>query len=121
MKTNIVKLLMLAGISIFLGISAGCEPAGYGAQFSNNPEGTGAPPAPLPPSIVDPLNPPLPPPPGNPTTYTDDFSQGNATAKADIVWVIDSSGSMGDDQQELSANASTFTGKLQSANVNFQL
>jgi hypothetical protein len=55
------------------------------------------------------------------TTPCTDRYQQSYTNKTDIVWVIDNSGSMGDDQQSIHDNASLFTQKLISANVDFQL
>ncbi len=67
---------------------------------------------------VDP--PPPPPPPVDPNsvrdTYLQDFSE-----YVDILWVIDDSGSMDEEQDNIRDNASVFTDRLLNANVDFQL
>lgn len=54
-------------------------------------------------------------------THTDSFTQSSAAGKVDIVWVIDSSGSMSEEQTSLSNNADAFTQKLVDGNIDFRL
>lgn len=111
---NILALFSLLGAVGFLACSSSNR-FGYGEE-------TGPPSAPLDSSVPNPFDPlPPPPPPNGPTEYTDLFQQAASSAKVDIVWMIDSSGSMRDDQQELSANAEAFTDRLENANVDFKL
>jgi len=56
----------------------------------------------------------------DPTGGHDVFTQAYST-KVDIVWVIDDSGSMEDNQEAIANNAELFTQKLESASVDFKL
>lgn len=51
--------------------------------------------------------------------YTD--SQGTGGGKADIVWIVDGSGSMGSYQQSIANNATAFTNNLISRGIDFRL
>lgn len=54
------------------------------------------------------------------TAQTDEFTQTHAT-QVDILWVIDNSASMNEEQAAISTNASLFTDKLLAASVDFHL
>jgi hypothetical protein len=110
------NIILLVG----LGALFGCNTSN---PFAWNIEGTGPPP-PLT-ATGGPTNPFDPAPPQLPQgeeapEYTDTFTQANAL-KVDIMWVIDSSGSMGDNQQSIRNNAAAFTNRLTQANVDFRL
>jgi hypothetical protein len=60
--------------------------------------------------------------PGNEVTLkTDSFSQQSSGGKLDILWVIDNSGSMGDEQQALGDNFSAFIEEFVEKNIDFQM
>ncbi|HLG21023.1 MAG TPA: hypothetical protein VI895_14575 [Bdellovibrionota bacterium] len=113
---------------VLIAVSAGAMFALSGCQNSSNfawdLEGSGPPPPPP----TTPGNPFVPNPnctaPGNCTdgeTVTDAFTQASVSSKVDIVWMVDSSGSMSNNQDALKANASTFTNRLVASNVDFKL
>ncbi|MEW6769992.1 MAG: vWA domain-containing protein [Bacillota bacterium] len=52
--------------------------------------------------------------------YTDNEG-GTGGGKADIIWLIDGSGSMGDDQTNLANNAASFTGILDQKGIDYRL
>lgn len=56
----------------------------------------------------------------NRVTATDEFLQA-PTNKADILWVIDNSVSMGEEQAAVSAAATAFLAQMETANVDFHL
>ncbi len=106
-------------LSALMGVLAAC---GTPNPYSWNVEDSGPPPAALPPDTPNPFVPVVVPTvPGSvPTTYTDSFSQA-ASGKVDIVWMIDSSGSMKNNQEAIQTNADAFMSKLQDASVDFKL
>lgn len=54
------------------------------------------------------------------TSWTDQFTQAQLS-QVDILWVIDSSGSMGNEQASIQQNAGMFTSQLTTAAVDFRL
>lgn len=56
-----------------------------------------------------------------PVATSENFSQSVGTTEADILWVIDNSGSMSQEQSNLAAGATAFFQLLQSTNLNYHL
>jgi hypothetical protein len=109
-KRSILVCLAFAGL-----LTGACSQSG---QYVLNIEGTGAPPAPP----TDTTNPFVPPGGGTaPGITTDKFDQKTTAAPVDIIWMIDSSGSMENNQNEIRTNAAAFTNQLTNANVDFHL
>ena len=54
-------------------------------------------------------------------TITENFSTQGTSPKVDILWVIDNSGSMGDEQNNLRRNLDSFINKFLSKNVDFKM
>lgn len=59
--------------------------------------------------------------PPTPTTITETYTQGGVTPPVDVLWIIDNSGSMSDDQASLAAGFSAFAPYLQNLNLDFHL
>lgn len=104
------------------------SPVGDGDPIDYNATPTPAPtstptvgpgtPTPTPPPTVTPGGPtPTP----TPLSGEDTYTQSSTSADVDIIWVIDSSGSMGDNQTAISQNADIFTDRLESTEVDFKL
>lgn len=110
--TTILFALFLVGIS-------GCSSNGF-SLFGYSKENSTPPAAPIAtPPVINPFNPT--PPPSDGQSHTNNFTQGTASAQVDIVWMIDDSGSMENDQQAIKDNSAAFTSKLTAANVDFKL
>ncbi|MFH1018651.1 MAG: hypothetical protein V1798_10795 [Pseudomonadota bacterium] len=110
MTTRNKQLVSTLALVLMLGFAAACS-SSY--QLGYNSEGTG--PAPdLPPGTTNPLEPPVVPTAvdHSPTATQDSFAQSAASSAVDIVWMIDNSGSMENDQDAIADNAAIFTDHL---------
>ena len=58
---------------------------------------------------------------GKKTEYYCDISTFSGKTKADIIWVIDESGSMNDNRQDIVDNANVFFAKAQAAGLDFRM
>lgn len=56
-----------------------------------------------------------------PTTTSDSFTAQGGSGKADFLFVIDNSGSMGDEQAAISAAATDFTSVISNSGLNYQI
>jgi hypothetical protein len=111
MTTKSNSMTHVSTLLLMIGLLGACSGSPY--KFNWNSEDSGPPPN-LPVTTVNPLEPtPIPMPGGYvPTDTTWSTTQGGASGSVDIVWVIDNSGSMGNDQDAIADNAEVFTSHI---------
>ncbi|MFH1263704.1 MAG: hypothetical protein V1495_09730 [Pseudomonadota bacterium] len=116
MKNQVLRTSIFLVLVVASGWFAGCS---SGMQFMYSAEDTGAGLTDQPEAPFDPFNPtPNPTPPGYvPALHDENFTQGTGSSMVDIVWMIDNSGSMGNNQDAIENNADAFTDLLTSSGV----